>query len=254
MDAVEDATRNPGRGQVLIGTSGWHYGPWWGPFYPPDLPKGDALPFYATRFPAVELNAPFYRTPSLEAVAGWAERSPDRFVFAWKASKFITHWKRLLPGSANNLALTEERLRLLGPKAGPVLFQLPPKMGRDLERLAAFLDLLPSGRRYAFEFRHPSWYEAATLNLLHSRGAALCLSDHAHAPAPWEATADFVYIRGHGPSGRYHGSYDDAALATWAGRIRAWQEGGRDVCCFFDNDIKAAAPADAARLAAMLRG
>lgn len=238
---------------LRIGTSGWHYQSWWGPFFPEGTRKKDALLYYCSQFPAVELNAPFYRTPSLEAVASWAEQTPDDFVFAWKASKFITHWKRLRETSANSLDLIEERLAILGRKAGPVLFQLPPKMTADRERLAGFIAMIAKGRRYAFEFRHPSWYAADVFDLLRDHDCALCLSDHADAPAPWEVTAGFVYVRGHGPSGRYHGSYGDAALTDWARHIRRWRREGRDVFCFFDNDIKSAAPADAARLTRLLR-
>lgn len=236
-----------------VGTSGWHYRDWWGPFYPDKLKKKDALSFYVTRFDTAELNAPFYRTPTEKAVENWRDLSPDDFRFAWKASKFITHWRRLLADD-NALALLDSRLSLLEPKLGPVLFQLPPRMTADRERLAGFLPRLPRGRLYSFEFRHPSWYEKPVFDLLADHNAALCLSDHADAPAPAEVTADWVYIRNHGPSGRYHGSYSDAQLAAWAGRMREWRLSGRAVWCFFDNDVKSAAPADAARLLGLLEG
>ena len=142
----------------------------------------------------------------------------------------------------------ESRLALLRHKVGPILFQLPPKMHANPERLAAFLKMLSPARRYTFEFRHPSWYEAPIFDLLRRHDAALCLSDHAAAPAPWEVTASWVYIRGHGPSGRYHGNYSDATLRAWAGDIRRWRSQGREVWCFFDNDVKSAAPHDAQRL------
>ncbi len=235
-------------GALRVGTSGWHYDSWWGPFFPQNLRKKDALGFYVSRFDAAELNAPFYRTPTPEAVAGWFAQTPDDFRFAWKASKFITHWKRLSERSANSLELMESRLALLGHKLGPILFQLPPRMRADRERLASFLAMLNPKRRYSFEFRHPSWYEPPILDLLREHDAALCLSDHADAPAPWEVTASFVYVRGHGPSGRYHGSYSDETLAAWAEAFGRWRGQGRDVWCFFDNDMKSAAPADAARL------
>lgn len=236
------------RGALHIGTSGWHYDSWWGPFFPKEIRKKDALAFYASRFRASELNAPFYRTPTLEAVRRWAEGTPDEFRFAWKASRFITHWKRLGETSANSLELMETRLAELGAKAGPILFQLPPRMSADRGRLAGFLAMLNPERRYAFEFRDASWYAPDILALLAEHDASLCLSDHADAPAPWEANASFVYIRGHGPSGRYHGSYTDGTLARWATRIGEWRREGRDVWCFFDNDVKSAAPADAQRL------
>ena len=234
--------------ELRIGTSGWHYASWWGPFFPSEVKKKDALRFYASRFTTTELNAPFYRTPTLEAVQGWLDQTPDDFRFAWKASKFITHWKRLSERCHNSLELMESRLAGLRHKVGPILFQLPPRMTADRERLAAFLGMLSPRRRYTFEFRHPSWYEPAILDLLREHDVALCLSDHADAPAPWEVTASFVYIRGHGPSGRYHGSYGDEILQAWARDIARWRNEGRGVYCYFDNDIKSAAPADAERL------
>ena len=240
--------------QILVGTSGWHYDSWWGPFFPERLPKKDALRFYASRFATTELNAPFYRTPTVKAVQAWVEQTPADFSFAWKASRFITHWKRLSDQSANSLDLMESRLKLLGHKAGPVLFQLPPQMRADRERLASFLDMLATGRRHAFEFRRPSWYEPPILDLLKRHDASLCLSDHADAPAPWVAVASFVYVRGHGPSGRYHGSYPDATLRRWARDFQQWRKAGLSVYCYFDNDQKSAAPADAGRLKALLEG
>ena len=239
-------------GEVRIATSGWHYASWWGPFFPENIRKKDALIYYASQFSATELNAPFYRTPTLEAVRGWVEQTPDDFLFAWKASKFITHWKRLSERCENCLALLESRLKILGRKAGPVLFQLPPQFEADRERLAAFLKMLPKRRRTVFEFRHTSWYDEAVLALLRDHDIALCISDHHHAPAPWEVTARHVYLRPHGPGGRYQGSYRADVLRNWAVQIRRWQRQGRDVFCFFDNDQKSAAPKDARRLAELV--
>ncbi|GAC1336367.1 MAG: DUF72 domain-containing protein [Beijerinckiaceae bacterium] len=239
--------------QTLIGTSGWHYKSWWGPFFPKEgLKKKDALLYYASQFGTTELNAPFYRTPTIEAVESWRTNTPDDFVFAWKASKFITHWKRLSERCDNSIELLEGRLQLLGDKAGPVLFQLPPQMHADRERLAAFLKMLPRRRRYTFEFRHDSWYETPIVDLLRDNDIALCLSDHADAPAPWEVTASFVYVRGHGPSGRYHGAYPDKTLKDWANDFRRWKRQKRDVFCYFDNDQKSAAPLDAQRLIGLI--
>jgi uncharacterized protein YecE (DUF72 family) len=240
--------------RVLIGTSGWHYDSWRGPFFPKGLPLKKQLEHYASQFESTELNGVFYRTPSLEAVKGWRDQTCDDFVFAWKASKFITHWKRLSEKSVNSLALIEERLVLLGEKAGPVLFQLPPQFEADAERLASFLKLLPGKRRYSFEFRHPSWYQPAIFRLLSRQNIALCLSDHHDAPAPWKRTADFVYIRGHGPGGRYKGHYRSQTLSEWTTRIRSWRKQGCDVFVYFDNDQKSAAPTDALKLKQLLEG
>jgi uncharacterized protein YecE (DUF72 family) len=194
----------------------------------------------------------FYRTPTREAVQSWRGQTGDDFVFAWKASKFITHWKRLSDNSINSLELLEERLSLLGEKAGPILFQLPPNFQVDADRLASFLKLLSKKRRYSFEFRHPSWYEPQILRLLHEHNISLCLSDHHDAPAPWKRTADFVYVRGHGPGGRYKGHYPPEVLQGWAKQITGWKKQGCDVFVYFDNDQKSAAPADALKLRQLL--
>jgi len=237
--------------KLLIGTSGWSYRSWRGPFFPKNLPARAHLEYYARQFPTTELNGVFYRTPTEDAVRGWAERTPEGFVFAWKASKFITHWKRLNDTSRNSLALMESRLRLLGRKAGPVLFQLPPQFEKNLERLASFLKLLPCRRSYVFEFRHPSWYEHDVLDLLRDNDIGLCISDHHDAPSPWTATARHVYIRGHGPQGRYRGRYSRNMLDLWARRIGKLRADGHAVYVYFDNDQKSAAPKDALLLMQM---
>jgi uncharacterized protein YecE (DUF72 family) len=136
----------------------------------------------------------------------------------------------------------------LGAKQGPALIQLPPMLRADPARLEAFLAWLPKGQRCAFEFRDPSWYAESILQLLADHDHALVISDHHHAPAPWTRTAGWVYVRGHGPTGRYFGRYCGAQLADWADRIGAWRDEGRDVFVYFDNDVKSAAPADAAAL------
>jgi uncharacterized protein YecE (DUF72 family) len=184
----------------------------------------------------------------------WADQTPDNFIFAWKASKFITHWKRLGPTTPNSLALMENRLSLLGAKAGPVLFQLPPQFQKSAERLASFLHRLQEPRPYAFEFRHPSWYSPEILDLLRSHQCALCFSDHHDAPAPWEATASHVYVRGHGPAGDYRDQYASQTLAVWARRLSRLREQGHSIYVYFDNDQKSAAPLDAARLLDMMSG
>src|SRR6266550_4234693 len=214
--------------RVLIGTSGWHYDSWRGPFFPKGLPIKNQLQYYASQFATAELNGVFYRTPTSEAVNSWRDQTGSDFVFAWKASKFITHWKRLSENSVNSLELLEDRLSLLGEKAGPILFQLPPQFQANAERLASF-------------FR-----------LLSDRNVSLCISDHNDAPAPWKRTADFVYIRGHGPGGRYKGHYRPDTLADWSRRIRSWKKQGCDIYAYFDNDQKSAAPADALKLRRLL--
>jgi uncharacterized protein YecE (DUF72 family) len=240
--------------EVFIGTSGWTYDGWRGPFYPEDLATKHWLPWYATQFPTVEIDGSFYRTPSLQAVRGWRDRTPEGFLFSWKASKYITHWKRLSEKSENSIALMETRLKALSPKVAVVLFQLPPQFAKNRERLASFFKLLPRRYRYAFEFRHPSWYEDDILDLLRDHDAALCLSDHRDAPAPWQVTARHVYVRGHGPTGEYKDRYPDKTLRLWARAVRTWRRQRRTVFVYFDNDWKSAAPKDARRLIELVEG
>ncbi|MDB5452778.1 MAG: hypothetical protein JWO33_1356 [Caulobacteraceae bacterium] len=237
---------------IRIGCSGWAYRDWKGPFYPADLKDAERLAFYQSRFSTAEINASFYRVPQAQAVANWAANAPPGFVFAWKASRFVTHNKKL-KDCEESLAFILERMSPLGEE-GPVLFQLPPNLHLNLERLATFVGWLPRSRRATFEFRHLSWYDPAVYELLADNDLSLCISDHHAAPSPWIATASYVYVRGHGPGGRYHGTYDEADLAAWADHIRRWRAEGRAVFSYFDNDIKSAAPADAARLIAMLDG
>ena len=223
-----------------------------GRFYPAGPPIKAQLQYYASQFEAAELNGVFYRTPTPDAVKSWKEQTGKNFVFTWKASKFITHWKRLSANSVNSLELMEAVCRYLATRPAPVLFQLPPNFQADADRLSAFLRMLSPKRRYSFEFRHPSWYSPQIMRLLSEDNISLCISDHHDAPAPWRRTADFVYVRGHGPGGRYKGHYSTDALAGWAKRIRSWKAQGCDVFVFFDNDQKSAAPIDALKLKQIL--
>lgn len=235
--------------QLRIGCSGWTYKDWKGPFYPPKTPDARRLEYYATRFDTAEINASFYRLPSEAMVEGWGRRAPQGFVFAWKVSRFITHNKKLRD-CEDPIDLVFGRMAPLGDKLGPALIQLPPMLKRDDDRLAAFLDRLPRGR-HTVEFRHPSWYDPGVFRLLSDRDVALCISDHHSAPSPWEVTASWVYVRGHGPGGRYSGRYPHAELARWADEIAACRRRGLDVYAYFDNDIKSAAPFDAQTLMGM---
>jgi uncharacterized protein YecE (DUF72 family) len=232
---------------VRVGTSGWSYPHWKGAFYPHGLKAKDQLGFYAGRFCTVEINGAFYRLPSKAAVKAWRATAPEGFVYAWKASRFITHNKRL-KDVGDSVELVFGRMAPLGEALGPALFQLPPQMKSDLPRLQAFLEILPKRRRVTIEFRHPSWFADEVYDVLKAHDVAFCVSDHEDAPSPWEATARFAYVRGHGPGGDYRGAYEDARLDAWAKRIAAWRDAGRDVYAYFDNDVGAAAPKDAQRL------
>jgi uncharacterized protein YecE (DUF72 family) len=237
-------------GFLHIGTSGWHYQSWLGPFYPEDMKAKDFLSHYITRFRTTELNNPFYRTPTEKVVESWRDGTPEGFLFAWKLSRVVTHLKRL-KDVEENVSFVLGRAGILRQKLGPFLVQLPPSLRADRDRLGRFLDILPKPHRFTFEFRHPSWFEPPILDLLRDHDAALCLSDHAAAPAPWEATASFIYVRGHGSEGRYAGNYSDETLAAWSSQIQRWRGEGRGVYVYFDNDVKSAAPADADRLIAL---
>ena len=236
--------------RIRIGCSGWSYKDWRGPFYPQGLRQKDWFSFYAGQFDTTEINASFYRLPSEAAVANWAAIAPEGFTWSWKASRYITHNKKLKDCEAS-IDLVFGRMAPLG-QAGCVLFQLPPMLRRDDARLVAFIALLPPGYRYAFEFRHPSWYDDAAFQILADAGISLCISDHHAAPSPWEATAPYVYVRGHGPGGHYRDPYPERTLSVWAARLHAWRDEGRAVFCYFDNDIKSAAPMDAVRLIEMI--
>lgn len=238
-------------GLVRIGTSGWHYPHWVGPFYPRGMPPGAFLAHYARQFDTVEVNNTFYGLPGPEAVAAWCRDTPPGFLFACKSSRYITHMKKLKDPEAAT-ARFFEAVAALKPSLGPILFQLPPRWRCDPDRLAAFLDALPEGYRYAFEFRDQSWWCRPVYDLLERAGAALCIFDLAGQRSPVERTAGFVYIRLHGPAGAYQGSYDGRSLAGWARRIAAWRADGANVYCYFDNDEAGYAPQDAARLAEMI--
>ena len=236
---------------IRIGTSGWHYKHWVGPFYPMGLrPKG-FLAHYARHFDTAEINSTFYRLPKEETLAVWREGTPEGFVFACKASRYITHMKKLRhPRESGErfFAVIES----LAGKLGPILFQLPPRWHVNADRLAAFLDAIPAGHQVAFEFRDPSWFVSAVYELLARHNAALCIYDLAGTLSPLEVTADFVYLRLHGPGGAYQDRYDDKALAAWAQRILIWRSQGLDAYGYFDNDEKGYAALDARRLLDMI--
>jgi uncharacterized protein YecE (DUF72 family) len=238
-------------GTIHIGTSGWHYDHWRGPFYPPDLSPAHFLAFYAERFATVEINNSFYRMPSPAALATWRDATPPSFRFAVKGSRYLTHMKKL-KDPETGLANFLPRLEALGEKLGPILFQLPPHWRADPERLAAFLTALPASQRFAFELRDPSWHVPAIYERLAHHNAACCIYDLAGRQSPVALTADFVYVRLHGPDGAYQGCYDLAALAAWARRVREWADTMRAVYVYFDNDERGYAPSNALTLRALV--
>lgn len=238
---------------IRIGTSGWSYGHWRGPFYPPDLHPERWLPFYAERLPTVEINHSFYRLPERRTLAAWAEQVPPDFMFAVKASRYITHMKKLRDPARSTRELFR-RVTALGDHLGPILFQLPPRWGFNAARLEGFLRVLSRDFRYAFEFRDPTWINPQACDLLAGHDAAFCIYDLDGYLSPRNVTTDFAYVRLHGPDGPYRGSYDTQVLAGWAGAFSTWATRGREVYCYFDNDQRGYAAGNAARLARMLPG
>jgi uncharacterized protein YecE (DUF72 family) len=238
---------------IHIGTSGWHYQHWKGPFYPRDLPDSRMLEYYAQHFQTAEINNTFYRLPEKETFARWRDSVPEGFRFSVKASRYMTHMKKL-KDPAEPLANLGERVATLGDKLGPILFQLPPHWKPNIERLEGFLRALPQGRRYAFEFRDPSWFGKQTEDALAERGAAFCIYDFEGRQSPRSVTSDFVYVRLHGPDGAYTGSYGQEALTDWAESFSNWAGEGKEVYCYFDNDEKGYAAENALKLKEMLGG
>ena len=241
-------------GRVLIGTSGYVYRDWRGRFYPRTLAAREWLAFYAARFPTVELNSPFYRLPRAATFRAWAAAVPEDFVFAVKASRFLTHIKRLRePGPP--LTLFMQRARGLGAARGPVLFQLPERFHLDVERLDAFLAALARRRirRAVLEVRHASWLIDSVFERLGRANVALCLHDWKEQPVTGPVTADFVYVRRHGTRRRYGGSYSDRLLRADARRVEGWAAEGRDVYVYFNNDGRAAAVRNALRLTELVQ-
>lgn len=208
--------------KLLTGTSGFSYDAWKGAFYPEDLAKGDYLGYYASKLRACEINNTFYRMPKASVLEGWADQTPDSFRFVLKASRQITHFKRLKLEKEVDESLDYflSQARALGPRLGPVLLQLPPNFKADVPRLQAFLDLIPGDVRAAFEFRHDSWHDDAVFNALRDAGAALCIAETEEAATPLVATAGFGYLR------LRKEAYQDGELETWAETLREqpWDE------------------------------
>src|SRR5437016_58508 len=233
---------------VLIGTSGWQYRDWRGRFYPPDLPQRAWLEHYAACFATVEVNNAFYRLPEARTFSDWAGRTPDDFCVAVKASRYLTHVKRL-QAPAEPVERFLSRARHLGAKLGPVLLQLPPNLQADLQALDDTLRQFPSGVRVAVELRHPSWFEAGTRALLEGHGAALCLADSPRRKTPLWRTAGWGYLRMHEGRATPHPCYGRRALATWAGKLADTWSDGEDVYVYFNNDTGACAVRDAGVMA-----
>ena len=214
--------------RLLAGTSGYSFKEWKGNFYPDDLADDGWLAFYASRFPAVEINNTFYRLPKEHVLREWGAQVPEDFSFAIKASMRITHYARLKPESADALSFLLRNTAVLGSRMGPVLFQLPPNMQKDLERLKGFLALLPRDRRFAVEFRHESWLDEDVLRALREQDVALCVGEQEDFKCPVYATASWGYLRLH------RLDYDAAMLGEWAKCVA--RQGWSETYVFFKHD------------------
>ena len=225
-----------GSAKVHIGTSGWHYKHWLGDLYPSRFAPAKMLAWYAREFHTVEINNSFYRLPEGKTFKDWATTVPPGFLFAVKASRFLTHMKRL-KDAEDPVNLFFSRAKHLGPHLGPVLFQLPPNWKSDTGRLRDFLEVLPKGYSYAVEFRDDTWYTQEIHRLLRQHNIALCIHDWHSAPWQQEITADFSYIRFHGTGGRYEGNYTDHMLKGWASKIQNWAARLNHIYVYFNNDV-----------------
>ncbi|RYV52331.1 DUF72 domain-containing protein [Pengzhenrongella frigida] len=272
---------------IRIGISGWRYAPWRGTFYPPGLPQAQELEYAARRLSSIEINGTFYALQRPESYRSWCAQTPPGFVFAVKGPRFVTHLRKLAGVDTALANFFASGVLALGDRLGPVLWQLPPTLAYDADRLASFFRLLPrttsqaarlAGRhderlegrawtetdadrpvRHAIEVRHPSYERPEFVRLVRDHDVALVVADSAGRwPRFEEVTADFVYVRLHGDAELYVSGYDDEALDRWAARLRRWNAGagpaGRDVFVYLDNDAKVRAPFDAMNLARRVTG
>jgi len=243
--------------KAYIGTSGWNYDHWRGVFYPSDLRHTDWLSHYTGHFRSVEVNNTFYRVPTRKNVTLWTQQSPSTFRFALKMWRGVSHFKKLKDCRSHLETFFTAVGPLLGGQRGPLLVQLPPNQGKDLDKLDAFLSELkavthPSRWKVAVEFRNQDWLCRKTYDVLDRRRAALCLHDMPPANVAEPNEAAFVYVRRHGPAGDYRHSYSDRALGKDAERVSGWLNGGKMVFVYFNNDTDGCAIRDALRLKSRL--
>ena len=240
-------------GRWRIGTSGWVYPHWRGVFYPPRLAQARWFGHYAGHFDTVEINNTFYRLPSEQVFDRWREQAPQGFTYAVKASRYITHLRRL-KDCAEPLERFLGRARRLGDRLGPILYQLPPRWRANPQRLAAFAALLPTDLCHVFEFRDPRWFVDPVRDVLTQHNLSFCIFDLPDVRCPRWVTGPIVYIRFHGSGTLYAGRYSREELATWAETIRQFLSAGHDVYVYFNNDAFAHAVINARELREFLRG
>jgi uncharacterized protein YecE (DUF72 family) len=250
-------TKASGPGRLHIGCSGWNYKSWRRRFYPEDVRQSAWLAYYARHFDTVEVNNTFYRLPEADTFASWRRQTPAAFIMAVKASRFLTHMKRLRDPE-EPLERLFSRASALGSRLGPVLYQLPSNFTVNLERLERFFQALPrtwkrKRLQHVFEFRDPSWYVPECFQLLDRFGVTLCLHDKFGSEISEPFVGPLVYVRFHGTSGKYHGSYSAKQLNRWAHRLEEPLRRGREVFAYFNNDPDAVATANAHSLLARIR-
>lgn len=237
--------------QVRIGTSGWYYKHWRGRFYAGEIPAIDMLPFYAKEFDTVEINNTFYALPQSETPRKWREKTPPGFLFAVKASRFLTHLKRLLD-AGEGLRKFFDVVEGLEEKTGPILFQLPPRWHANPERLETFVSALPGNYRYTFEFRDPSWFSPDIYSILRRHNIALCITNRRDEDSPIELTADFTYLRFHGGDPEARGKYQTSTLRRWAEIFEEWRKNLTAIYIYFNNDWEGFAIDNALELKSLL--
>lgn len=249
MEETTVSTAPPGR--IRIGCSGWVYRHWRGLFYPTDLPQKQWFARYADEFDTVEINNSFYRLPSGDTFGNWRKQAPPGFCYAVKANRFLTQAKKLRD-CKEPLERMMRAVRHLGESLGPILYQLPPRMNVDVERLETFLKILPQDVTSVFEFRNPSWYVPEIYSLLERHGASFCVHDMPGSASERIAVGPVAYVRFHGGEGKYWGRYSDEGLLGWADWLIGETGAGRPAWCFFNNDIHGHAIDDARTLKSMV--
>lgn len=232
---------------ICIGTSGWYYDHWKERFYPAGMAKSKWFVHYAGHFDTVEINNTFYNLPKEQTIRTWHDRAPEDFLYSVKASRYITHIKRLKEVD-EGLTRFFETIDPLKEHLGPVLYQLPPSLRKDIGLLGTFLKQLPKGRKAVFEFRHDSWYEQDVYDLLSRHKAALCIHDMAGRFSPRVVTSPITYVRFHGVVGKYEGSYSTETLREWAVWVKEQAAAGLGVYAYFNNDASGYAVRDASKL------
>ena len=236
---------------VNIGTSGWSYKHWRGNFYPDNLTEKQYLKYYSENFSTVEINSSFYHLPLESTITHWAETVPQDFIFSVKASRYITHMKKLTDPE-KSVELFFERIEAFKDKLGPILFQLPPHFEFNPERLKSFLEVLPENYKYAFEFRDTSWFNPLTYDLLKEKNIAFCIYKLGDFYSPQEITSDFVYIRCHGPVNLGQALYSHEKIIEFSNEIKDYLKLGKNVFCYFNNDQSGYATQNATELQQIL--